>query len=264
MLAGVRVVDRSTGIAGPYCTRLLAMAGAEVHVEEPVPDPLRTWRSGGLFAHLREAWNDDPPVVAATVAVVATDLVGLAAGGSFWRDYLTPLVPGAALCVALVAARPEPEARKVRGTVLATAASAAVAMVAWVGWNVTGQQEFDEVRTGEALRAVAPPGDSLVAFGGRADLQYASGLGSPYPYLWSLPMRTRDPGYADLRALLAGPDAPTWLVEWASFRSWAPTPSDELVRIVEERYVAHGTACNGHPIYLLRGVDRPEPTPDCG
>jgi crotonobetainyl-CoA:carnitine CoA-transferase CaiB-like acyl-CoA transferase len=59
VLAGVRVVDRSTGIAGPYCTRLLAMAGAEVHVEEPVPDPLRTWRSGGLFAHLREAKRAD-------------------------------------------------------------------------------------------------------------------------------------------------------------------------------------------------------------
>lgn len=218
----------------------------------------------GLLAHLRGAWDDDPPVVAATLAVVATDLVGLAGGGSFWRDYLTPLVPGAALCVAMVAARPDPEARTVRGTVLATVASAAVAMVAWVGWNATGQQEFDEVRTGEALRSAAAPGDTLVAFGGRADLQYASGLGSPYPYLWSLPMRTRDPGYADLRALLAGPDAPTWLVEWASFRSWAPTPSDELVRVVEERYVAHGTACNGHPIYLLRGLDRPEPTPACG
>jgi hypothetical protein len=150
-----------------------------------------------------------------------------------------------------------------RGTVVAAAGSAAVAMVAWAAWNAAGLQEFDEVHTGEALASAAAPGDTLVVFGGRPDLQDASGLGSPYPYLWSLPMRARDPGYADLRELLAGPDAPTWLVEWASFRSWAPTPSAELERAVEERYVEHGTACDGHPIYLLRGEDRPVVQPTC-
>lgn len=62
-LAGVRVVDLSQGIAGPYCTRLLADLGAEVIKVEPpagdytrrlgpfpgdAPDPEKS----GLFIHL--------------------------------------------------------------------------------------------------------------------------------------------------------------------------------------------------------------------
>ncbi|WP_260741680.1 CaiB/BaiF CoA-transferase family protein [Mycobacterium sp. SMC-2] len=47
-LAGYTVVDLSTGIAGAYCTRLLADGGAEVvKVEPPQGDPLRSWSASG-------------------------------------------------------------------------------------------------------------------------------------------------------------------------------------------------------------------------
>lgn len=221
---------------------------------------------GGLVVHARAMWRDDPPVVSATLAVVVFDVVALVAGGSYWQDYLTPLVPGAVLCVALVAGREDRPARAMRWLVVAAGGSAVAAMVFWLAWNATGHQEFDEAHTGEAIAAAADPGDTLVVFGGRADLQEASGLGSPYPYLWSLPMRTRDPGYADLTALLAGPEAPTWLVEWVPFDAWTgPTGPGvpELEQVVEERYVEHGVTCNDHPVYLLRGVDRPVVTSAC-
>ncbi|MEE8474424.1 MAG: CoA transferase [Myxococcota bacterium] len=48
-LAGLRVVDFSTEIAGPYCTKLLADAGAEIiKVETPAGDPLRRWTASGF------------------------------------------------------------------------------------------------------------------------------------------------------------------------------------------------------------------------
>ena len=47
-LAGMRVVDCSTEIAGPYCTKLLVDAGADVvKVEPPDGDPLRRWSASG-------------------------------------------------------------------------------------------------------------------------------------------------------------------------------------------------------------------------
>ena len=150
-----------------------------------------------------------------------------------------------------------------RGLVVAAVVSAVLAMAFWLAWNATGHQEFDEVHTGAAIAGAAEPGDTLVVFGGRADLQRVSGLSSPYPYLWSLPMRTRDPEYADLTALLSGPNPPTWLVEWVDLDAWAEAGVPELRDAIDEQYVEVGTTCNGKPIYLLRGVDRPEVTPDC-
>ena len=64
-LAGIRVVELSTGLAGGYATKLFADAGADVvKVEPPAGDPLRRWsssgaplgrRTGALFEYLAAA-----------------------------------------------------------------------------------------------------------------------------------------------------------------------------------------------------------------
>jgi crotonobetainyl-CoA:carnitine CoA-transferase CaiB-like acyl-CoA transferase len=51
-----RVIDLSVGIAGAYCTKLLADAGADiVKVEDPSGDPLRRWSASGADIPADEA-----------------------------------------------------------------------------------------------------------------------------------------------------------------------------------------------------------------
>src|SRR3954447_9359808 len=72
MLHGVRVLNRSANIAGPYCAKLLADAGADVAKVEPEGgDPLRGWRSGKLFEHLKRSTR--APHAGETYDVVIVD-----------------------------------------------------------------------------------------------------------------------------------------------------------------------------------------------
>ncbi|GLZ08141.1 CoA transferase [Actinomadura sp. NBRC 104412] len=87
-LAGVRVIDFSIMIAGPYCTRLLADMGAEViKIEPPEGDPMRSrapLRDGysAYFGHLntgkrsvRLDLRTEPGLRAAHDLVAAADVV---------------------------------------------------------------------------------------------------------------------------------------------------------------------------------------------
>ncbi len=218
---------------------------------------------GGFLVHLRGEWQRDKAIVAATLTVLLVDAAALAAGGSYWRDYLFPLIPASALCAALLARRPSKRGGAMRTVIALTAVSSIVGMANWLVVGVIDGRSTTARETGAAIAAAAEPGDTLVVFGGGADLQYASGLTSPYRFLWSLPMRTLDPQYAELRALLTGPDAPTWLVVNVPFTSWGAPGAPALVAEVDARYVEQGTGCGGRPVYLLRGAPRPALDLDC-
>jgi hypothetical protein len=62
------------------------------------------------------------------------------------------------------------------------------------------------------LRAHAEPDDQLYAFVSSADLYYTSGLHTDFRYLWQANLEAIPAAVAELRAYLAGPDRPQWVV----------------------------------------------------
>ena len=78
-LAGLRVVELASEIAGPYCTKLLVDLGADVcKIEPPSGDPLRRWGPrSGLFEYLNAGKRGtaidraDPGNVAAVHEMIA-------------------------------------------------------------------------------------------------------------------------------------------------------------------------------------------------
>jgi hypothetical protein len=108
------------------------------------------------------------------------------------------------------------------------------------------------------IHTAARPSDSLVVTYGHANLFKASGLHPVYDHLWSLPMRVLDPGLVHLSATLAGPQPPTWVLEWDRFEYLGDAPAVRLRATLATHYHQVADIC-GHPIFLLDGVNRPLP-----
>ncbi len=210
-----------------------------------------------------------PVLTVAVAGGLMIDTVGIVAGGSFWTPYLYPLALSLSWALALVVAVP------VGGSTIWSMgwrAIPAVLSVVLLILSVRAQHTWvtesigrnnDAVITGAAIGAVSRPGDTMTVYGGHPDIQWASGLPSPYRELWTLPMRVNDPDLSRLSALLKSDRAPTWLAEWATPGAWQDLGEPLLAPAVAANYRQVAVSCWGRRIFLRNGVDREPPRPDC-
>lgn len=167
------------------------------------------------------------------VALVAWELCGVVLGGSYWLHYLTGLVPGLVLMIAI--ARPGLWSRRVLTVAVAYIAAASLAV--WVHHVATPASVSSDAQVMSYLREHAQATDRVVVGFGHPDIVAGSGLQSPYEHLWSLPVRVRDPRLEELREVMAGPSAPRWLVVAGdSLDTWA-LDAQQAQQYLERHYV---------------------------
>jgi 4-amino-4-deoxy-L-arabinose transferase-like glycosyltransferase len=209
----------------------------------------------GWFVHARPWRLRGTPEEWAVTACLVFGVFSVAGGGSYWLHYLIELVPAVATAVALVAPRATGAGAWMRlaARVVVAAAVAATVGMALVYRVVPGV--WFQQRTGEWVAASSLPGDTAFVAYGNASILESADVASPYPYLWSLPMRTLDPDLARLRATLSGPRAPTWIVQVNGLDSWDIDRGDRLRARVEEGYRVVGEVC-GNPVWLRADLRR--------
>ena len=201
------------------------------------------------------------PTSLALLAMLATAVVGIAGGGAYWIHYTLGMVP----VTALLAARASGELTRVSRILTVVVAATVVASVMNVSstWrNMSPADQSWVSGTSQWLNATKQPGDSLVVLYGQAALYEKTRLRPAYPYIWTLPMRVRDPQLTDLKAVLSGSDAPTYVVASASLNTWGIDPQGQLQQTLDQHYMPVATVCHS-TIYLHRGLVRtwaPPPT----
>lgn len=266
LLAGIWTVAHHTSLAGVfdamYPFRLRAAGQVDL-----APDPgqvsrvgrfLTTWLVSGMpvlvaalgWQVLRRRLRGPAVVGLAAVGLYAT--VSILVSGGFWDHYLVEAILPSAVAAGVLTAR----AGRRR---LFAAASAVVVLLGLHAWGSgLGRPVGDTgTATGAAIGAVARSGDTILSAFGDAETVAASGLSSPYPYLWTLPAQVRDPELRLLDRTLAGPAAPTWIVDWQR-PSFSAAAQQRFEAVLRARYRQVATVC-GHPVHLLRGLNRPVP-----
>ncbi|GAA1933420.1 hypothetical protein [Nocardioides marmoribigeumensis] len=162
----------------------------------------------------------DPLLGWVAAVLVAWELVSVTAGGSFWLHYLVGLVPGLALVLALTTGHRSGHLPALpTWTVLGATVTSAV-----VGLGVVlvhpPSRPAAEVAVTRYLRDHAHLGRTAVVTFGHPSILEAAGMRSPYPLIWSLPMRVEDPRLRQLAPLIRHRRAQWVLVDPRALTAW--------------------------------------------
>jgi hypothetical protein len=188
----------------------------------------------------------------ATVLVI-WECVSIAAGGSYWLHYLMGLVPGLVVAATLATESSDTHPAswdRARFRALGYAAIVSVGAIVWVAVFPVATKEG----VSDYLAANRRTGDTAVVAFGQPDILYGARMSSPYPLLWSLPVRVLDPQLRQLARALASADRPTWLITGrAGLSGWGLEPSPRLQETFERHYrpVAE---IDDYVVYLARGL----------
>jgi hypothetical protein len=202
---------------------------------------------------MRRAVRAGQPVAWALAAGFSVEIVGVALGGSYWRHNLIGMIPMVALGAGLAAAQHGRSVRQLQ--VVVVVASAITLLSSPVLAAADHRQGDDEHRIGRWLAASAEPDDTAVVTYSHPNVLQESGLATPYPFAWSLPVRTLDPNLMRLHLLVVGNRPPTWLVQWDELGAWGLDSDGRFADAVRRRYTMVGEIC-GHPVWLRDGVRR--------
>ena len=169
------------------------------------------------------------------MALLTWEAVAVAVGGSYWLHYLIGLVPGMVL-LAVAAAQRGP-VRRLAAVALGLAITSSAVAITVAATSATPRT--DDTQVAAYLRSHGTTHDSVVVGFGHPDIVWEAGLHSPYPELWSLPVRVRDSSLTDLTHVLRGRRAPTWVVvSGDSLATWGvDTSTAEDVLVHDYRHV---------------------------
>src|SRR5215208_3070551 len=135
-----------------------------------------------------------------TVGVwAATGLAGVLLGGGYLPHYLIELIPVAAAMAGLALASASRRVMRLAATGIVVVAVAMPTLAPSVGTATNPANEA--LAIGSYVRNRARPADSIYILYSQPNITYYSGLRTPYPYQWSLMIRTVPHAQARLRAL---------------------------------------------------------------
>lgn len=214
-----------------------------------------TWAASGLAAiavlTLWHALRRREPAMLATGAVIVFVSAAALLGGSYWSHYLIQLIPATALAAGLLADRVRP---RLRNIVAGAAIVAALVDLIFTAFVPPRDGKTAEV-VGDWLKQSGQSSDTAVVAYGQPNVLANAEMSSPYPYLWSLPVRTLDPDLSTLASTLTGDQQPTWFVDWSGIGSWGISDPARLESILDENYRKVATMC-GRTIWLDRNEAR--------